>query len=63
VVGQLPPGAQAQDVLQLIAHAAICGSAQAAQLDLITSGEPRDGTLVDDVLGKLGQKIIDIGAD
>jgi hypothetical protein len=51
VVAQLPRGAQARDVLQLIAHAAICGSAQAAQLDLITAGgEPRNLEVIDEVL-------------
>jgi hypothetical protein len=39
VVAQLPLGAQPREVLQLIAHAAICGSAQAAPLDFLTAGE------------------------
>jgi hypothetical protein len=51
IVAQLPLGAQPRDVLQLIAHAAICGGAQGAPLDLITAGgEPRDGALIDEVL-------------
>jgi hypothetical protein len=38
-------------VLQVIAHAAICGSAQAAQLDDLTAGgERRDGERIDEVL-------------
>jgi hypothetical protein len=41
VLRQLPPAAQAQDVLQLIAHAAICGGVGHA---------PRDGTRIDDLL-------------
>src|SRR5512132_2084106 len=50
VVAQLPLGAKPRDVLQLIAHAAICGSAQAAQLDLVTAGEIRNLAVVDEVL-------------
>jgi hypothetical protein len=50
VVTQLPPGAQAREALQLITHAAICGSAQAAQLDLVTAGELRDLAVIDEVL-------------
>jgi hypothetical protein len=42
VVAQLPPSANRETVLQVIAHAAICGG---------TQGAPRDGTLIDDVLG------------
>jgi hypothetical protein len=41
VVTQLPREAKARDVLQLIAHAAICGGAGDA---------PRDGTLIDNML-------------
>jgi hypothetical protein len=50
VVARLPPGGDPAAVLQVIAHAAICGSAQAAQLDLVTAGAIRDLTVVDEVL-------------
>jgi len=51
VVAQLPPGANQAAVWQVTAHAAICGGTQGAQLEFMTAGgEPREGTLVDDVL-------------
>jgi hypothetical protein len=52
VVAQLAP-ADGVPVLQLLAHAALNGGAQGAQLDFVTAGEVRDWARVDTVLAWL----------